>query len=67
KLFLNRGDLEFEEHTVLDANLGAHMGFAGNISSPDHLDFICKNWQANSQNACDGTNHVVHLTGWTPP
>ena len=67
KLFLNQGNLEFDEHTVLDANLGAHAGFAGNISSASHTDFICKNWQANSQNACGGINHIVHVSGWTPP
>lgn len=63
KLFLNQGNLEFAEHTVLDANLGAHMGGAGRIASPDRIDFIAKNWQANSGNACGGLNHVVHVTG----
>ena len=63
KLLLNRGPLEFEERTVLNANLGAHMGFAGKISSRKHTDFIAKNWQANSGNACGGSNHVVHVTG----
>lgn len=64
KLLLNQGDLEFAEHTVLDANLGGHMGGAGRISRPDRIDFIAKNWQANSGNACGGLNHVVHVTGW---
>ncbi len=67
KLFLNNGNLDFEEHTVLDANLGAHMGYGGSISSSSQTDFVCKNWQANSQNACDGINHIVHVTGWAPP
>ena len=62
KLFINEGHLEFAEHTVLDANLGAHMGFAGKISSDDGIDFIAKNWQANSANACGGSNHVVHVS-----
>lgn len=65
KLLLNRGSLEFEEKTVLDANLGAHMGFAGKISRLDCTDFIAKNWKANSINACGGSNHVVHVAGWT--
>ena len=65
KLFENRGNLEFRDHTVLDANLGAHQGRAGCISSPSQTDFISKNWQANSGNACDGINHVVHVTGWS--
>ena len=65
KLLVNRGDLEFEEHTVLDVNLGAHMGFAGRISSSDRTDFIAKNWSANTQNAIGGINHVVHVCGWT--
>ena len=61
KLFINRGDLEFVEQTVLDANLGAHQGRAGKISKADGADFISKNWQANSNNACGGANHVVHV------
>ena len=65
KVFLNRGGLDFDEHTVLDANLGAHQGRAGSISSPSTTDFICKNWQANSGNACEGINHIVHVTGWS--
>ena len=64
KVFLNKGNLEFEECTVLDANLGAHAGFGGRISRPDRADFIAKNWMANSGNACDGVNHVIHVTGW---
>lgn len=63
KVFLNRGDLEFEEHTVLDANLGAHMGGAGIVSTASHADYVAKNWSANARNACDGLNHVVHVTG----
>ena len=62
KLLRNRGGLTFEEHTVLDADLGAHMGFAGRISDPVTVDFVAKNWQANSGNACGGQNHVVHVT-----
>jgi len=67
KLFLNKGDLAFVEHTVLDANLGAHMGYAGRIAEKDSTDFIAKNWQANSGNACGGSNHVVHVAGWKEP
>ncbi|MDA0746566.1 MAG: hypothetical protein O2954_08595 [bacterium] len=63
KVFLNRGGMNFEERTVLDANLGAHQGRAGRISSPSRTDFICKNWQANSGNALDGINHIVHVVG----
>ena len=58
--------LEFEERTVLDANLGAHMGFGGRISATDAVDFVAKNWQANSGNACGGLNHIVHVAGWRP-
>ena len=61
KLFINKGGLEFAEQTVLDANLGAHQGRAGKISKADGVDFISKNWQANSTNACGGVNHVVHV------
>jgi len=63
KLFLSEGNLRFREHTVLDANLGAHQGYAGRISSPDCTDCIAKNWQANSGNACGGLNHIVHVRG----
>jgi len=65
KAFLNRGGLKFEESTVLDANLGAHMGAAGPITSTTHADFVAKNWSANVDNAHDGLNHVVHVSGWT--
>ncbi len=65
KLLLNSGHLKFAEKTVLDANLGAHMGFAGKISRPDGTDFVAKNWSANAGNACGGSNHVVHVAGWT--
>jgi hypothetical protein len=63
KLFLNKGDLTFAEHTVLDVNLGAHMGYAGKITGTGCTDFIAKNWQANSGNACGGDNHIVHVKG----
>jgi len=63
KLFGNQGGLRFEEHTVLDANLGAHQGYGGRISSPDCTDFIAKNWHANSGNAHGGLNHIVHVRG----
>jgi len=61
RLFGNDGQLRFTEHTVLDANLGAHQGRAGRITGDADLEFISKNWQANSTNACGGTNHVVHV------
>ena len=63
KLFLNQGDLRFQEHTVLDANLGAHQGYGGRISSAAWTDFIAKNWHANSSNAHGGLNHIVHVRG----
>mgnify|MGYP006426199655 FL=1 len=61
RLFRNDGQLRFTERTVLDANLGAHQGRAGRITGGDDVEFIAKNWKANSANACDGTNHVVHV------
>ena len=66
RLLQNRGHLEFAEHIVLDANLGAHMGGAGRITRADRIDFVAKNWQANPDNACNGLNHIVHVTDWTP-
>jgi hypothetical protein len=65
-LLLNKGNLEFDRHIVFDENLGAHMGFAGKISSPMGTDFVAKNWQANEDNAWEAVNHVVHVSGWTP-
>ena len=65
KVMRNRGDLVFDEHTVLDVNLGGHQGAAGRISRADGTDFVAKNWLAHSRNACEGINHVVHVTGWS--
>ncbi|MBQ37603.1 MAG: hypothetical protein CME04_14545 [Gemmatimonadaceae bacterium] len=67
KLLKNQGGLRFDELTVLEANLGAHQGRAGRISSADGVDFVAKNWQANSTNACGGVNHVVHVQEQTAP
>jgi hypothetical protein len=61
-VFLNNGDLSFEERTILDVNLGAHMGGAGRISTNGRTEYVAKNWQANSDNGCGGLNHIVHVT-----
>jgi len=64
-VLLNRGNLEFDRHIVFDENLGAHMGFAGKITSMERTDFVAKNWQANEDNAWEAVNHVVHVSGWS--
>jgi len=64
-LLVNKGAMTFERHIVLDENLGAHQGCAGKISCPDGTDFIAKNWKANSANAWEACNHVVHVSGWS--
>ena len=66
-VLLNKTGLTFEKHVVLDQNMGAHQGAAGRISRPDGTDFIAKNWKANTTNAWEACNHVVHVGAWTAP
>ncbi|WP_216828283.1 hypothetical protein [Alkalihalobacterium elongatum] len=63
KLFVNYGNLNFEELDILDENLGAHQGKIGYISGVQSPDIIAKDWLPNKINACEGKNHIVHLRG----
>ncbi len=39
--------------------------FGVQVSRQDGTDFIAKNWKANSANAWEACNHVVHVSGWS--
>lgn len=64
KVFLNKGNLEFSEFTLLDVNLGAHLGCVGPIRLKEKPEFIAKDWLPNKKNACGGKNHIVHIKNY---
>ncbi|MDO8685744.1 MAG: hypothetical protein Q7J78_03630 [Clostridiales bacterium] len=60
-VFFNKGGLEFEEFSVLDANLGAHQACAGIVSGKNGMEFVGKEWLPNEGNSCGSRNHIVHV------
>lgn len=68
-VFLNKGDLQFEERVILDENLGGHQANLGPIRESGTVDFIGKAWHPNKVNGNDGKNHIIHILGsrFSPP
>lgn len=52
---------EWQEHVVLDANLGGHVAMVGDITGNGLPDIISKPWVAQKSNALGGKMFVVFL------
>jgi hypothetical protein len=51
----------WQEHTILDANLGGHATMVGDVTGNGLLDVISKPWRPRPGNAVDGKMYVVFL------
>jgi len=52
---------QWQEHVVLDANLGGHEAQVGDITGNGLPDIIAKPWRASAKNALGGKMFVVFL------
>jgi hypothetical protein len=55
-----RGE-RWQEHVILDANLGGHAAVVGDITGNGLLDIIAKPWAPREDNALGGKMFVVFL------
>jgi len=53
----------WQEHVLLDANLGGHAAVAGDATGNGKLDILTKPWRANPKNALNGKMFVIWLEG----
>jgi hypothetical protein len=51
----------WEEHVILDANLGGHAAVLGDVTGNGKLDIVAKPWHAGEKNALNGDTFVVLL------
>lgn len=51
----------WQEHTILDINLGGHATVVGDITGNGSLDLLTKPWRASSRNALKGRMYVMFI------
>lgn len=51
----------WQEHVILDINLGGHAAVVGDVTGNGKLDIIAKPWRAQKTNALHGKTYVVFL------
>jgi len=51
----------WQEHVILDANLGGHATIVGDVTGNGRLDIISKPWRAQETNALGGKTFVCFL------
>jgi hypothetical protein len=56
----------WEEHVILDANLGGHAAMVGDVTGNGLLDIVAKPWTPRPENAVDGRMFVVFLENVSP-
>ena len=56
----------WQEHVILDANLGGHQAVVGDVTGNGLPDIISKPWTANDNNGLDGKMFVVFLENQSP-
>jgi hypothetical protein len=52
---------QWQEHVILDMNLGGHEAVVGDITGNEQLDIISKPWRPSTNNAADGKMFVLFL------
>ncbi len=52
---------EWQEHAILDVNLGGHAAVVGDVTGNGLLDVIANPWNPRPDNALGGRMHVVFL------
>jgi hypothetical protein len=57
----------WQEHVILDANLGGHAAVVGDLTGNGLLDVIAKPWRAKETNALEGKTYVLFLENQTTP
>ncbi len=60
-LWENLGSGRFDEHVVLDMNLGGHEAVVGDVDGDGDLDICSKPWRASRTNANGGRVHFDYL------
>ena len=51
----------WQEHVILDANLGGHAAVLADITGSGSLDVLTKPWRAHRDNAVKGKTYVLFL------
>jgi hypothetical protein len=51
----------WQEHVILDANMGGHAACVGDVTGNGRLDIIAKPWRASEKNALNGKMFVLFL------
>lgn len=51
----------WQEHVILDANLGGHEAVVGDVTGNGLLDIIGKPWAPRRENSLDGRMFIVFL------
>ena len=57
----------WQEHVILDANLGGHAAVLGDVTGNGLLDIIAKPWRAREANALGGKSYVLFLENLSAP
>jgi len=52
---------DWNEHVILDVNLGGHAAQVGDISGNGRLGIVCKPWLPDAHNALNGKPYVIYL------
>lgn len=55
------GNGTFEEHVILDSNLGGHETVVGDVDGDGDIDICSKPWTPNRSNAIGGKSHFSYL------
>jgi hypothetical protein len=57
----------WQEHIILDANLGGHAAVFGDVTGNGRLDVLSKPWRASPRNLLGGQMYVVFLEALNEP
>jgi hypothetical protein len=58
---------QWQEHVILDINLGGHDAVVGDITGNGLLDIVSKPWNPQESNAVGGKVYVVFLENISKP